>query len=74
MNPGVWAGGPLSTSHTCTDSQPTGACDPVSTHLRKSPSAAGSPIPQAGAPELLRPAWLPRVSRHHPTFLPDQAL
>lgn len=46
MTPRVWAGGPLSTSHTRTDSQPTGACDPVPTHLRKSPPAAGSSTPQ----------------------------
>lgn len=65
-DPGPGAGGPLSTSHTLTDSQPAGACDPVPTHLRKSPPAAWGSTPQAGAPELLGPA-------HRPP-LPDRAL
>ena len=73
--PGPWAGGPLSTSRTLTDSQLTGACDPVPTHLRKSPPAAGRPTPQAGALELLGPAWpSPGGRTSAPTSLPDRAL
>ena len=68
-DPRVWAGGPLSTSCTLTDPEPTRARDPVPSQLRKSPPAAEGPKPQVGALELLGPAQPSRVSP-----LPDSCL